>query len=233
MPNVRMKPSVLVVDDDPTVRLLLERHLEREGYVVLAAAEGKTALDILSSQAVDLAILDLKMPGINGFSLCRSIRESSNIPIIMLTALDSVEEKVRGFECGADDYVTKPFAPKELSSRLKAILKRCQGQTPSPAELPFSKGDLEIDFAARKVSLPSGPVDLTPTEFDLLKELVLNRGKILTHRDLLQTIWGSSYETEAQYLHVFISRLRKKLSSGSEAAAYIVTLPGVGYSFQA
>jgi DNA-binding response OmpR family regulator len=230
---VRMKPSVLVVDDDPSVRLLLERYLEQEGYSVLVAAEGKSAFEIFNRETIDLAILDLKMPGMDGFSLCRNIRALSNMPVIMLTALDSIEEKVRGFECGADDYLTKPFAPKELGSRLKAVLKRCQGQTPSPEMPPFKKGALEIDFASRKVSVSSAPVDLTPTEFDLLKELVVNRGKILTHRDLLRTIWGDVYQSEAQYLHVFISRLRKKLSSDSEAAAYIVTLPGVGYSFQA
>jgi len=225
------KPRVLVVDDDVQILRYIRRTLELEGYQTLTATDGKSALEVMERETPDLIILDIMLPQIDGYSVCQRIREFSTVPIIMVTAKGNDAEKVKGFELGADDYVTKPFSIVELLARVKAVLRRSQisGAVAAPA---IYRGDrLEVNFASRRVTVDGRPVNLTPTEFNLLQELILNRGKVLTHSHLLQKVWGPEYRDEKEYLHVFIGRLRSKLHFDPKDQRYIQTIPGVGYQF--
>lgn len=226
------KASMLVVDDDAHILRLLRRTLELEGYQVFTASDGETALDVVDREVPNLIILDIMMPRTDGYAVCQRIREFSQVPIIMVTAKGGDEERVRGLECGADDYVTKPFSARELMARVKAVLRRSQVGDAIASQSTFSSGDLEIDFVKRRVTVARSAVSLTPTEYHLLQELVLNRGKVLTHTYLLQKVWGAEYLNEIVYLHVFIGRLRRKLHLDSAEQRYIITLPGVGYQFK-
>ena len=226
------KVSILVVDDEMHILRLLRRTLEFEGYQVLTASDGEAALDVVDRKVPNLIILDITMPRMDGYAICQRIREFSQVPIIMVTARGNDEEKVRGLNCGADDYVTKPFSMSELVARVKAVLRRAQVGDAIAAQSTFSSGDLEIDFVKRRVSVAGRAVSLTPTEYHLLQELVLNRGKVLTHTYLLQKVWGPEYLNETEYLHVFIGRLRRKLHLDSVEQKYVMTLPGVGYQFK-
>jgi DNA-binding response OmpR family regulator len=226
------KASMLVVDDDAHILRLLRRTLELEGYQVFTASDGETALDVVDREVPNLIILDIMMPRTDGYAVCQRIREFSQVPIIMVTAKGGDEERVRGLECGADDYVTKPFSARELMARVKAVLRRSQVGDAIASQSTFSSGDLEIDFVKRRVTVARSAVSLTPTEYHLLQELVLNRGKVLTHTYLLQKVWGGEYLNEIVYLHVFIGRLRRKLHLDSAEQRYIITLPGVGYQFK-
>lgn len=226
------KASMLVVDDDAHILRLLRRTLELEGYQVFTASDGETALDVVDREVPNLIILDIMMPRTDGYAVCQRIREFSQVPIIMVTAKGGDEERVRGLECGADDYVTKPFSTRELVARVKTVLRRSQVGDAIASQSTFSSGDLEIDFVKRRVTVARSAVSLTPTEYHLLQELVLNRGKVLTHTYLLQKVWGGEYLNEIVYLHVFIGRLRRKLHLDSAEQRYIITLPGVGYQFK-
>ena len=226
------KASMLVVDDDAHILRLLRRTLELEGYQVFTASDGETALDVVDREVPNLIILDIMMPRTDGYAVCQRIREFSQVPIIMVTAKGGDEERVRGLECGADDYVTKPFSARELMARVKAVLRRSQVGDAIASQSTFSSGDVEIDFVKRRVTVARSAVSLTPTEYHLLQELVLNRGKVLTHTYLLQKVWGGEYLNEIVYLHVFIGRLRRKLHLDSAEQRYIITLPGVGYQFK-
>ena len=226
------KVSILVVDDEVHILRLLRRTLELEGYQVLTASDGEVAIDVVDRKVPNLIILDIMMPRMDGYAVCQCIREFSQVPIIMVTARGNDEEKVRGFECGADDYVTKPFSMSELVARVKVVLRHAQVGDAIAAQSTFSSGYLEIDFVKRRVSVAGRAVSLTPTEYHLLQELVLNRGKVLTHTYLLQKVWGSEYLNETEYLHVFIGRLRRRLHLDSVEQKYIITLPGVGYQFK-
>ena len=226
------KALMLVVDDDVHILRLLRRTLELEGYQVFTASDGETALDVVDREVPNLIILDIMMPRTDGYAVCQRIREFSQVPIIMVTAKGGDEERVRGLECGADDYVTKPFSTRELVARVKTVLRRSQVGDAIASQSTFSSGDLEIDFVKRRVTVARSAVSLTPTEYHLLQELVLNRGKVLTHTYLLQKVWGAEYLNEIVYLHVFIGRLRRKLHLDSAEQRYIITLPGVGYQFK-
>jgi DNA-binding response OmpR family regulator len=226
------KVSILAIDDDASILYLLRSTLELEVYRVFTASDGESGLDISDREVPNLIILDITMPGLDGYSICRRIRESSQVPIIMVTARGNEEEKIRGFECGADDYVTKPFSVRELVARVKSVLRRSQFGDATVAQPIFSSGDLEIDFDKRSVTFAGNAVDLTPTEYNLLQELVLKRGRALTHSYLLQKVWGPEYLNETEYLHVFIGRLRSKLHLDSRDQKYVMTLPGVGYLFK-
>jgi DNA-binding response OmpR family regulator len=226
------KTSILAIDDDASVVSLLRSSLTLEGYRVFTASDGKLGLELFDQEVPDLVILDITMPGMDGYTVCRRIREFSQVPIIMVTAKGNEEEKIRGFECGADDYVTKPFSPRELVARVKSVLKRSQLGSVTVSQPIFKSGDLEIDFDKRKVTIAGIAVNLTPTEYNLLQELVSKRGKALTHRYLLQKVWGPEYMSETEYLHVFIGRLRSKLHLDSRDQKFIMTIPGVGYQFQ-
>ncbi|NLE08465.1 MAG: response regulator transcription factor [Dehalococcoidales bacterium] len=226
-----MKYHVLVVDDEISIVKLLKSNLESEGYKVSAALSGDDALKLFEAGNHDLLILDINMPGINGFDVCRTIREWSNVPIILLSARVSADDKVTGLNLGADDYITKPFVKKELTARVKAVLRRTQ-EYGTKTKLPvFTEGALKIDCHQRRVTVEGTEVKLTPTEYNLLQELAVNAGKTLTHAHLLTKVWGAEYKDERDYLYVFIPRLRAKLGDNPENPQYVKTVSGIGYQF--
>jgi DNA-binding response OmpR family regulator len=229
---VRKKVSILAIDDESTILRLLKSTLETEGYRVFTASDGKVGLEIFDREVPSLVILDITMPGLDGYTVCRRIREFSQVPVIMVTARGNEEEKITGFECGADDYMTKPFSVREFVARVKAVLRRNQFGDAIVSQPIFRSRDLEIDFDRRSVTIAGNMVNLTPTEYNLLQELVLKRGKALTYSYLLQKVWGPEYLNETEYLHVFIGRLRSKLHLDSRDQKYIITLSGVGYQFR-
>jgi two-component system alkaline phosphatase synthesis response regulator PhoP len=222
-----MKPKVLMVDDEQDILDLVRYHLEREGYAVVACRDGKSALELVNRDSPDLVILDLLMPGVDGFEVCRRLRRDSTIPIIMLTAKADEMDKVIGFELGADDYVTKPFSPRELVARVRAILRR---GVPTSDEKVLTFGDLTMDFPRHQVTLQGRRISLTAKEMELLKALVEAKGRVLTRDFLLERVWGydRAAEIESRTVDVHIRRLREKL--GREARR-IVTIKGVGYRF--
>jgi two-component system KDP operon response regulator KdpE len=220
---------ILVVDDEPQIRRSLEVNLQRSGYAVETVASGEEALTSFRNRHPDVVMLDLVMPGIGGAAVVRLIRESSTVPIIVLSAMGEESRKVEALELGADDYVTKPFGMEELLARIRSLLRRAAGaHRPQPV---FIAGGLCVNFARREVTLDQKPVKLTPTEYDLLKYMIEHAGKVLTHRLLLQEVWGQAYIDQAQYLRVFIGQLRKKLEEDPTRPRFIVTDPGVGYRF--
>jgi two-component system KDP operon response regulator KdpE len=225
------KLCILAVDDDVQVLSLVRDTLEMEGYRVITADSGEAAVAAFEQQPPDLVVLDIMMPGIDGYAVCRRIRSSSRVPIIMLTGMGSDEEKVRGLDAGADDYVAKPFSVEELLARARAVLRRSQASFPTPSCGVFSSGSLEVDFARRRVTVAGKETRLTPTEIHLLQELVLNVGKVLTHSYLLNKVWGPEYRDERQYLHVFVGCLRTKLRLEREGPGAIDSVAGVGYRF--
>ena len=229
MPETKL--CILVVDDDAQVLTLVRRVLESEKYRVTTADSGEAAMDTVENQPVALALLDIMMPGIDGYTVCKLIRARSLLPIIMLTAMGSDEDKVRGLNAGADDFVTKPFSADVLLARVRAVLRRSQVALPTPSCAVFKSGNLEVDFANRRVSVDDRQVRLTPTEFHLLQELGLNRGKVLTHTHLLQRVWGPEYQDEKEYLHVFVRCLRTKLGLERQGHGAIESVSGVGYRF--
>ena len=224
---------VLVVDDDPAIIKLIRASLKNEDWDILTAMGGAEALEIVERETLDLVILDILMPKIDGFEVCRRLREWSQIPIIMLSAKSDASDKVRCLNIGADDYITKPFALDELIARVKSVLRRTEAATAVPTQPSFTSGDLEINFVERRVTVAGNEVRLTPTEYSLLQELALNVGKVFTHSDLLKKVWGLEYGQEREYLRVFIGRLRAKLEPDPANPRYITTVPGVGYKFQA
>jgi len=210
-------PHILVVDDEIGVIRALRAALEACGFETLGA--------------MDL-ILDIIMPKMDGFEVCRRVRQWSEIPIIMLSARQSEEDKVQCLNLGCDDYICKPFSMNELVARVKAVLRRTTRIGTVPSQPSFTCGSMTIDFAKRRVTVAGKEVRLTPTEHSLLQELVLNTNKVLTHTHLLKTVWGPEYGQEREYLRVFIGRLRAKLESNPLDPRYIVTVPGIGYKFQ-
>ena len=220
---------MLVVDDEPQIRRSLQVNLERSGYAVETVESGEEALSSFRNRRPDVVILDLIMPGMGGVEVVRRIRESSTVPIIVLSAMGEVARKVEALELGADDYMTKPFGMDELLARIHSLLRRAAGaHGPQPV---FIAGDLCVNFDRREVTLDQKPVKLTPTEYDLLKYMIEHAGKVLTHRMLLQEVWGQAYVDQAQYLRVFIGQLRKKLEKDPTRPRFILTDPGVGYRF--
>jgi two-component system KDP operon response regulator KdpE len=228
-----LKPCILVIDDDPQVLILVRRVLEGEKYRVITTDSGEAAMAAFENQPVALALLDIMMPGIDGYTVCKLIRARSLLPIIMLTAMGSDEDKVRGLDAGADDFVTKPFSGGVLLARVRAVLRRSQVDLPTPSCAVFKSGNLEVDFASRRVRVDGREVRLTPTEFHLLQELGLNNGKVLTHTHLLQRVWGPEYKDEKEYLHVFVRCLRIKLGLERQGHGAIESVSGVGYRFNA
>ena len=226
------KERILIVDDELSIVKFLRATLKDSGYEVLVAMDGAEAIRTVELELPDLVILDIMMPNIDGFEVCRQIREWSQVPIIMLSARDDEDDKVKCLNLGADDYVTKPFGKDELTARVQALLRRSQNNGDLQTEPSFHYGDLDINFARRQITLAGENVTLTPTEYNLLRELVVNAGKVLTHTHLLNSVWGSEYQEEREYLHVFIRRLRTKLEKNSNKSRFIVTVPGVGYQFK-
>lgn len=219
---------ILIVDDNPQIRRALRTILISQGFVVLDARTGEEALEVIRQEHVDLILLDVNLPGMSGFETCKEIRRTSDLPIIMITVRDSERDKVQAFDVGADDYVVKPFGTEELTARVRANLRRAGPGGPSR----FVSADLVVDFERRTVSVMGRSVRLTPKEFELLRQLVANRGKTLTHRSLLQTVWGPDYGEEMESLRVLVNQLRKKVEPNPRKPRYILTEPWVGYRFE-
>lgn len=220
---------ILVVDDEPQIRRVMRTTLTSEGHTVIEARTGDEALDQIRKEHVDLVLLDVNMPGRSGLETCREIRTSSDIPIIMLTVRNTEKDKVMALDAGADDYVVKPFGIEELMARIRAALRRAG---PSESLPSFVSDDLAIDFEKRSVIAKGQPIRLTPKEFELLRQLVANQGKAISHRRLLQAVWGPDYGEETEYLRVFINQLRKKIEPDPHHPRYIHTEPWVGYRFE-
>jgi two-component system KDP operon response regulator KdpE len=228
------RQQILVCDDEPQILRALRVILRDAGYEALPASTGEEALDVAAVSHPSAAIIDLVLPDIDGIELCRRLREWTQMPLIVLSAVGEEEAKVRALAAGADDYVTKPFGPRELIARLEANLRRTGPEREDPV---ITTGDLSVDLAARVVTLRGEEVHLTPTEFDLLRLLVRNRGRLMTHRDLLVGVWGNGYAEDTQVLRAHIANLRRKIepagSGGGGGHRYIRTDPGVGYRFAA
>jgi two-component system KDP operon response regulator KdpE len=220
---------VLVVDDDPQILRAVRTSLQGHAYEVLTAGNGETALDLLPDADVDLIVLDLGLPGIGGQEVIERVRTWSEVPIIVLSVRDGQGDKVQAFEAGADDYVTKPFGMPELLARMRAVRRRAEADRRSPI---VRFGDLEFDLGRRLVRMADDMIHLTPTEQRLLEAFVTNPGKLLTHRWLLQKVWGQGYATENQYLRVFIRQLRSKLGDDPARPRFIVTEAGLGYRWK-
>jgi two-component system, OmpR family, KDP operon response regulator KdpE len=225
------RPRVLVCDDEPHIVRALKVVMREAGFEALPAESATQALQVATLQRPDAAILDLLLPDGDGVEVCRAIREWSDMPILVLSAVGDEDHKVQALEAGADDYVTKPFSPRELVARLHAALRRA---APAPGEPVVHADGLEVDLAGRIVRRDGEEVHLTPTEFELLRTLVRNRGRLLTHRALLQEVWGQAYAEDVPTLRTTIARLRRKIEpAGDGGPSYIRTDPGVGYRFDA
>ena len=224
---------LLVVDDEPDVveSVRLGFTLQWREVDVLEASDGDTALDVVEQEHPDIVLLDVGLPGMDGFEVLRQIREFSDVPVLMLTARDDAMDKVKGLELGADDYVTKPFNHLELMARVKAVLRRLEMPAPASRTPSFRAGDLEVDFAGQEARLRGERLPLTPTEYKLLYHLVRNAGHVLEHGTLLAKVWGREYVDEVDYIRVYIRRLRDKLGDVSESPRYIQTVRGTGYRF--
>jgi DNA-binding response OmpR family regulator len=225
------KVRILVVDDEPRYIRAIRVNLEASGYEVLTAQNGRAALELATNEKLDLVLLDVRMPGVDGYEVCRRIREFLAVPIIMLTAMAENADKVRGLDVGADDYVTKPFSADELLARVRAVLRRVElseRQEPGPI---FQAGDLLVDFSQQRVFSCGQEVELTPTEYRLLHELVKQSGRVLLPEHLLKEIWGIGYEGENHLVWQAIHRLRRKIEPEPKNPQYIQTRPGVGYIF--
>jgi len=222
---------ILVVDDEPQITRVLRTSLSSQNYDVRVANDGETALEIMKDWTPDLVITDLSMPNMDGLELCRRLRASTRIPIIVLSVRGEERTKVQALDAGADDYVTKPFGIEELRARVRANLRRVPPTEPEPIAF-IEIGDFRIDFAAHKVTVGRREVHLTPKEFELLVYLARHPGKVVTHRALLGAIWGGQSTEQVEYLRVFVGQLRKKLEPEAASPRYIVTEPWVGYRFE-
>jgi len=223
------KPIVLVVDDEPQILRVIRASLPLRGYEVITASSGEEALDQIGKQVPDLIILDLVMPEMSGLDVCRRVREFSTVPIIVLSAKGAESDKVAALDLGADDYVTKPFGMDELLARVRAVLRRLALSESENRVLTV--GDVSVDVDERRVVVAEKEVKLTPKEFDVLKYLVSNAGKVVTHRALLQAVWGWQSTDQTEYLRVFINQLRRKIEPNLDHPRYILTEPWVGYRF--
>jgi two-component system KDP operon response regulator KdpE len=225
--------KILVVEDDPNIVDLIRSNLTVRGFDTVVSTDGARVLQILETEQPDLILLDLMLPSVDGFELCKQVRERSSVGVVVVSARGGDHDKVAALNLGADDYLTKPFSIDELLARISATLRRTR---PAPAEAQstlVALGDgLEMDLAGRQVTRDGAPLHLTPTEFALLRELVVNRGKLLTHAQLLRRVWGPGYETETEYVRVYVRRLRAKLEPAG-SPPLILTQPRVGYRLAA
>jgi len=222
--------TILIVDDEPRLLRLVKVNLLASGYEVATTTDGKTAIELIEASDYDLLILDIMLPGqLNGFEVCKRIREFSDIPVIMLTGRAREQDRIRGFDVGADDYLTKPFSVEELLRRIKAVLRRTYQTGESPKSPTYTSGELMINFAQRRVFVGGKEVKLTATEYEVLYHLGSNAGKIITHEDLLTWVWGLEYRNELHYLRNYISSLRKKIEDDPANPKYILGKHGIGY----
>jgi two-component system, OmpR family, KDP operon response regulator KdpE len=223
------RTRALVVEDDPNIVDLIRSNLSVRGFDTVVSVDGVRALQLLETETPDIVLLDLMLPEVDGFELCRQIRERSAVAIIVVSARGGERDKVTALNMGADDYMTKPFSIEELLARITATLRRTRpAAAPDTAPPVIVIGDLSIDLASQQVTRSGRPVHLTPTEFALLRELATNRGKLLTHAHLLRRVWGHGYETETEYVRVYVRRLRAKLESDG-GQPLILTQPRAGY----
>ena len=222
-----MKSTVLVVDDDEDLVELLKNYLEKDGYEVLTAYDGKAALNLFRLRDVDLIVLDLMLPKVDGLNVCRGVRSESKVPIIMLTAKTEEEDRIKGLDLGADDYVTKPFSPGELLARIRAVLRRTSEEKPTEV----SHANLSLNFETHKAIIDNDPVDLTPTEFKLLATMVKQPRRVFSRPDLIHAALGYGYEGFERTIDVHIKNIRKKLEPDPENPTYVHTVHGVGYKF--
>lgn len=222
------KPLILVVDDDIRMLRMMKRMLELENFQTITASSGEAALRVFEKENPDLVLLDIMMPDMNGYTVCQHIREFSEVPIIMVTAMGDDKEKVEGLDIGADDYVTKPFSASELAARVRAILRRIGSQERQSNSL-FHYKDLVIDYASNRVSMNDRELILTSTEYRLLSYISQNAGRVVTPDQLLNKVWGEAYLGAPHLLQVNIARLRKKLGDDARNPIYILTRPGIGY----
>lgn len=220
-----MTPKILVVDDDPAISEMLTLVLETEGFAPIAVTDGALAVPAFQEHQPDLILLDLMLPGMNGVDICRSIRRESAVPIVMLTAKTDTVDVVLGLESGADDYITKPFKPKELIARIRARLRRTEEETPELIEV----GDIQIDVAEHTVTRDGEEISLTPLEFDLLLEMARKPGQVFSREELLETVWGYRHASDTRLVNVHVQRLRAKVEHDPEEPHIILTVRGVGY----
>jgi DNA-binding response OmpR family regulator len=225
------KSRILVVDDEPRYTWAVRVNLEARSYEVLTAGNGESALELMARQDPDLVLLDVRMPDLDGYEVCRRIREFSTVPVIMLTALAEEADMIKGLDAGADDYITKPFSVEELLARVRATLRRVEFSTGQGSHPVFHAGALAVDFAQKRVFLCEEEVHLTPTEYRLLCELVKQAGRVLVPDHLLERVWGLGYEGEHRVLRQAVHRLRKKVESDPGNPQYIQTRKGIGYVF--
>jgi len=227
---VSKKIKILVVDDEPKIRMFVRANLQARGYDVYLAQDGIEALEMAARVLPDVIVLDVGMPGMNGIEVCSKIREWSDTPIIILSVKEDEEIKVKALDEGADDYITKPFSLEELLARIRVALRHAAG-VPVAARIVFTAGDLEVDMTKRVVHLRGELVKLTRTEYELLAYLVNNIGKVLSHNEILQNVWGPEYGGESEYVRVFIGQLRRKIEDDPSNPRFIVTVPRIGYRF--
>jgi DNA-binding response OmpR family regulator len=225
------KKTILVVDDEDTIREVVRRYLEREGFAVREAVDGYAALDALGDEDLDLIVLDLMLPGVDGLTITRHLRERGRIPVIMLTAKSEVSDRIRGLDLGADDYVVKPFSPQELVSRVQAVLRRSEDKGAMPGDMLTFDG-LEIDPNSRTVTRDGERLSLTATEFDLLWHLASHPRQVFKRSQLLEQVWGYEYYGDDSTVTVHISRLRDKIERDPSKPRFILTVWGVGYKFE-
>jgi len=224
-----MSEKILVVDDEPRVVRLVSEVLQAVGYEVVAASSGEPAIEMVALEQPDLVLLDIRLPhGLDGYEVCRRIREFSDVAVIMLTAKALENDILCGFDAGADDYLTKPFSAKELVARVKAVLRRTQ-RPEETITATFTCGELQVNFARRTVKMRGEEVALTRTEYALLRQLALNANKVMLHQDLLTSVWGTEYRDDVDYLRAYVHYLRRKLEDDTSNPQYILTSPGVGY----
>ncbi|MDA1226666.1 MAG: response regulator transcription factor [Chloroflexi bacterium] len=225
--------KILIIDDEPDIREIISIafNLRWPDATVLMAGNGKQGLETANAEKPDLVILDVTLPDIEGFDVCKQIRANTDVPVMFLTARDSELDKVRGLEAGADDYIIKPFNHLELLARVRAILRRHRSQSPGGPESQYTKGKLQIDFGARTVTVDGNVVDLPPLEYSLLYHLVKNANRVIPHKTLLAKVWGREYVDQVDYLKVHIQHLRSKIEDDAHQPRMIVTERGVGYRF--
>ena len=226
-------PRILLVDDELSVQKLLGYPLRKDGYDVVPALDGREAIEAMRDQRFDLVVLDLMLPHVNGLEVCRRLRATSSVPIIMLTARDEESDKVQGLELGADDYITKPFSVREFRSRVKAVLRRAElTKGEEPSEAPIEDGDLRIDFEKRTVTRADQDVALTYVEFEILAALARNPGRVYNRMVLLERVWGDASYRDPRTVDVHIRHLREKLEHDPRVPELILTVRGVGYRFR-
>jgi len=227
-----MVKKILVVEDEKDIRELLQVTLEAAGYETLKAANGDEALHIIEAESPDLVVLDILMPGMSGFQVLRQLRETSDTPVIMLSARTDIVDKIESFELGADDYITKPFRLIELTARVAAVLRRTETKTHNVGKTAFNDGRLVIDFTKHQVLVDGKDAELTRKEYALLQEFVLNAGTLLEYQRLLRDVWGAGYKNEKKLVQAVVRRLRCKIEADLDNPQYILAIEGVGYRFK-